>query len=273
MCASSSQAHGARCERLTTSFRGVPNLQRAVNAAFAPLMTGDRETLQASYVPLAKSRDDLPGQPSLVALAGSRALRQAEHLRHGHRRLAARRGRRVRRLAGARERMAGDRATMARAADAGRQPRHVCLLFRRFVSFGTDITRAYVDALEARGINHLLVGGRAFHGREEIETLRAALAAVEWPDDQLSVFATLRGALFAIGDEELLEYRAPLREGVSSLPDTGGAAARTCSRSRTPFVCWRSCTSRRNRRPVADTISRSVRCDACARRLRAASRR
>ena len=33
--------HGARCERLTTSFRGVPNLQRAVNAAFAPLMTGD----------------------------------------------------------------------------------------------------------------------------------------------------------------------------------------------------------------------------------------
>ncbi len=46
-----------------------------------------------------------------------------------------------------------------------------------------------------------------FHDREEIETLRAALAAVEWPDDELSVFATLRGALFAIGDEELLEYR------------------------------------------------------------------
>ena len=63
-----------------------------------------------------------------------------------------------------------------------------------------------MDALEARGVKHLLVGGRAFHGREEIETLRAALMAIEWPDDQLSVFATLRGALFAIGDEELLEY-------------------------------------------------------------------
>src|SRR2546429_1500193 len=37
--------------------------------------------------------------------------------------------------------------------------------------------------------------------------MRAALAAIEWPDDELSVFATLRGALFAIGDEELLEYR------------------------------------------------------------------
>jgi superfamily I DNA/RNA helicase len=87
------------------------------------------------------------------------------------------------------------------------EPRHICILFRRFVSYGDDITRAYVDALEARGLPHLLVGGRSFHEREEIETLRAALAAIEWPDDQLSVFATLRGALFAIGDEDLLEYR------------------------------------------------------------------
>ena len=69
------------------------------------------------------------------------------------------------------------------------------------------MTRPYVRALEARGVPHLLVGGRSFHNRGEIETLRAALAAIEWPDDELSVFATLRGALFAIGDEELLEYR------------------------------------------------------------------
>ena len=69
------------------------------------------------------------------------------------------------------------------------------------------MTRPYVRALEARGIPHLLVGGRSFHNRAEIETLRAALNAIEWPDDELSVFAALRGSLFAIGDEELLEYR------------------------------------------------------------------
>ena len=51
------------------------------------------------------------------------------------------------------------------------------------------------------------MGGRSFHNRAEIETLRAALAAIEWPEDELSVFATLRGSLFAISDEELLEYR------------------------------------------------------------------
>src|SRR5439155_8194526 len=70
------------------------------------------------------------------------------------------------------------------------QARHICLLFRRFISYQEDMTRPYVEALEARGIPHLLVGGRSFHNRAEIETLRAALAAIEWPEDELSVFAT-----------------------------------------------------------------------------------
>ena len=74
------------------------------------------------------------------------------------------------------------------------------------MSWESDVTRPYVEALEARGIPHVLVGGRAFHEREEVEALRAALTAIEWPDDELSVFATLRGPFFAIGDEELLEW-------------------------------------------------------------------
>ena len=40
---------------------------------------------------------------------------------------------------------------------------------------------------------HLLVGGKAFHDREEVETFRLALTAIEWPDDELSVYGTLRG--------------------------------------------------------------------------------
>ena len=108
------------------------------------------------------------------------------------------------------------RATSCRCA-VPIQPRHVCILFRRFLHFGDDVTRPYVEALEARGVPHLLVGGKSFHDREEVETIRAALAAIEWPDDELSVFATLRGALFAIDDETLLEYRHRSR-GVPSVP-------------------------------------------------------
>jgi ATP-dependent exoDNAse (exonuclease V) beta subunit len=246
-------AHGARCVRLTTSFRSVPNIQRAVNAAFRPLMTGARDTLQAEYVPLGPARTDLPDQPSLVALAvpepyGKRHISGAAIDRS----LPDAVGAFIDWLV----RDSGWKVTERRGA----QPvpvdaRHVCLLFRRFVSFTTDVTRAYVDALEARGIKHLLLGGRAFHGREEIETLRAALTAVEWPDDQLSVFATLKGALFAIGDEELLEYRHQYARAFhpfqvpAELPD-----------HLTPIAdalrLLAELHQRRNRRPVVETITR-----------------
>src|SRR5688572_17812969 len=244
--------HGARCEQLTTSFRGVPNLQRAVNAAFAPLMTGDLDTMQASYVPLARSRDDLPGQPSLVALPVPRP--------YGKRNISGMAiDQSLPDAAGAFVHWllheSGWKVTEHHgAAPVPVRARHVCLLFRRFVSFGADVTRRYVDALEARGINHLLVGGRAFHGREEIETLRAALAAVEWPDDQLSVFATLRGALYAIGDEALLEYRHRFAKAFhpfrvpADLPLHLQPIAEALQLLATLHL-------RRNRRPVADTIS------------------
>ena len=54
---------------------------------------------------------------------------------------------------------------------------------------------------------HVLVGSRSFHQREGVETLRAALTAIEWPDDELSVYATLRGSLFWVRDALLLRFR------------------------------------------------------------------
>jgi ATP-dependent exoDNAse (exonuclease V) beta subunit len=246
------QTHGARGERLRTSFRSVPTLQHAVNAAFAPLMTGDPDTMQASYVPLARSRDDLPGQPSLIALPvpkpyGKRNISGAaidESLPDA-----------VGAFVSWLIHKSGWHVTEHQdAAPVPVRPRHVCLLFRRFVSFGADVTRRYVDALEARGIAHLLVGGRAFHGREEIETLRAALAAIEWPDDQLSVFAALRGALFAIGDEELLEYRHEYAKTFHPfrIPPALPTHLQPIADALQVLAALHM---GRNRRPVADTIS------------------
>ncbi|MBF8300376.1 MAG: addA 1, partial [Acidobacteria bacterium] len=59
---------GAIRLELRKSFRSVPSIQRAVNAAFRPVMNGDPRSLQARYVPLERSRDDHAGQPSVVAL-------------------------------------------------------------------------------------------------------------------------------------------------------------------------------------------------------------
>ena len=245
--------HGARHLTLTTSFRSTPNLQRTVNAGFEAAMVEDADTLQAGYIPLSPSRTPIGTQPSVVALAVPRP--------YGRRNISAM----------AIEQSLPDAVgafidwlvhdsgwTVTTRQDPATpvpvQPGHVCILFRRFVSFGTDVTRDYVNALEARGVPHLLVGGRAFHDREEIETLRAALAAIEWPDDELSVFATLRGALFAIGDEELLEFRhrygraphpfrvpADLPAHLQPIGDTLRALARM--------------HDMRNRRPVAETVT------------------
>ena len=182
----------------------MPEIQSFVNAAFAPVMTGDDLTLQAKYVPLARHRPALDAQPSIVALpvpepyarryVTGRAIDQS---------LPAAVGAIVDWIINKSNWQVTERSG---AAPVKVSAKHICLLFRRFVSWESDVTRPYVEALEARGIPHVLVGGRAFHEREEVEALRAALTAIEWPDDELSVFATLRGPFFAIGDEELLEW-------------------------------------------------------------------
>ena len=198
------QDWGATLVHLTTSFRSVPGIQSFVNSAFAPLMTGDDLTLQAGYVPLGRHRPELDAQPSIVALpvpepyarryVTGRAIEQS---------LPGAVGAFVDWIINDSKWKVTERSG---SAPVDVSAKHICLLFRRFVSWESDVTRPYVEALEARGVPHVLVGGRAFHEREEVEAIRAALTAIEWPDDELSVFATLRGPFFAIGDEELLEW-------------------------------------------------------------------
>jgi len=62
------EAQGGRTLQLTTSYRSVPPIQRFVNAAFERQMVEDRRTLQSGYVPLARSREDEPSQPAIIAL-------------------------------------------------------------------------------------------------------------------------------------------------------------------------------------------------------------
>ena len=200
---------GAECLQLTRSFRATPALQRAINAAFAPIMSRDPASQQAEYVPLEPWRGALAperSQPDLVALPVPEP--------YGSRNVAA--GRIELSLPNAVGaflhwllRHSGWQVTDRAAPNTPRAitEKDICILFRRFDKYKTDVTRPYLTALETRGIPHLLVGGRSFHEREEVDTLRTALTAVEWPDDELAVYATLRGSLFAISDETLFEYR------------------------------------------------------------------
>ena len=203
------EERGVPLVSLTTSFRAAPSIQHSINKAFTPLMsvrmTGSsvKKPDRAAYVPLSPYRDDPDGQPTVVVLPVPRP--------YGVWRMAASAiDRSLPDAVGAFVEWlineSGWNVTESGTERVPIRPRHVCLLFRRFENFGTDVTNGYVGSLEARGIPHLLVGGRTFHSREEVATIRSALSAIEWPDDQLSVFATLRGSLFAIEDQRLFEY-------------------------------------------------------------------
>jgi len=219
-------------------------------------MNGDPDTLQADYVPLLRHRDDTPDQPAIVALPVPRpygkfqfgppqvtqtALNQSQPpaiaafvawLLSPHCTWTVPSGRERRKIV---------------ASD-------ICLLFRRFMNFGKDITRGYVECLEARGVPHLLVGGKTFHEREEVDAVRTALTAIEWPEDELSVYAALHGPLFAIGEEELLEYHAiakgfhPYRVPID-LPDRLKPVSDV-------LRTLRELHAARNHRTVAETIGR-----------------
>jgi len=193
---------------LNVSFRAVAPLQQAVNAAFAPEMTGDRAAGQSEYVPLAEEAPRYDAQPALIALPVPRPYGRYRPEIHGmaiEESLPDAVGAYIHWLVARSEWTVRDPDDPSNRVPI--RPRHICILFRRFTSWWSDVTREYVRSLEARDVPHLLVGARSFHRREEVETLRAALTAVEWPDDELMVFATLRGSLFAIGDDLLLRFR------------------------------------------------------------------
>src|SRR5689334_14938807 len=136
------QANGAELLYLSRSFRALRPIQEAVNAAFAPAM-GEGSATQARYVPLESGREDPAAatQPSIVVLPVPRpygdfgsvvdfkieesfpdaAAAFVEWLlqKSGWTVMEPERG--------------GARVPI--------QPRHVCILFRRFQSFGDDLTK------------------------------------------------------------------------------------------------------------------------------------
>ena len=254
------EQQGAARVRLRTSFRSVPGIQRMVNAAFTVHMTGAREALQAQYVELQPARDDHAAQPSVVALPVPRPLSDYGRVTDGAiegslPKAVAEFVRWLVRESG--YTVADEHAGPGPNGAPGRRPIRagdVCLLFRRLVKFTHDVTSDYVSELEARGLPHLIVGGKAFHEREEVDALRTALTAIEWPDDALSVFATLRGPFFAVAEEELFAWHGrgygfrPFdvpKDAPPELAAVGDALSTIAELSRL-----------RNHRTVADTIGR-----------------
>jgi ATP-dependent exoDNAse (exonuclease V) beta subunit len=241
---------GARLVNLSVSFRSVPHIQEAVNSAFAPLFMAS----EGAYVPLAPYRLNDPAQPAVIALPVPAPYGDYGKIVNGRvsaslpDAIAAWIDWLVREsgwIITERERP-GERVKV--------EPRHVCLLFRNLRTFARDATRPYVEALEARELPHLLVGGGAFYSREEVEALSTAVVAIERPDDELAVFATLRGPLFGVSDAALFLWRErigaphPFRAVPDEVPPSLVEVAES-------LRVLRELHRRRNGQPIADTIT------------------
>ena len=231
---------------LSRSLRSSTSIQEFVNAAFAGRMP--------DYLPLSGGRPPQPRQPSVVALPipypyGARDITRKAINQCSPNAVAAF----VEWLVRASGWTVSDPRDPARAVPVAAE--HVCILFRRFSNWGVDLTQEYVRCLEARGLPHVLVGSKSFHLREEIGTVRTALRAIEWPEDRLSVFATVRGPLFSVSDGALFKFREqfgalhPFREFPADLDEEFAPI-------RDALAVLAELHRGRNYRPLADTINR-----------------
>ena len=245
------QAGGAGVVELTRSYRANAALQSAVNASFAPLMQGSEDGSQADYQPLEPVREAPTARPAVIALPVPRPYSQWGNLQNAAIQNSSADA------VGAFVDTLIHRSGFTVEEGGAEVPiaaRHICLLFRQLRNFGEETPRGYVRALEARRIPHVLVGGRSFHAREEVQALRTALVAIERPDDELSVFATLRGPLLSLSDDALLQMRHdhgrlhPLRPLDEAQLDEATREVATA------LSLLRQLHLARNRRPIAETI-------------------
>ena len=159
---------------LSVSFRSLPEIQEMVNTVMSEVMTGSEETHQASYVSLDQFREPIVANPlsSPYRFHGRTVRMEGGQLRD--REVGtARRSRLGQVLI---EESNWKVTSRDRPEPHEIRPSDICLLFRRFQSGGRDITRPYVDGLQARDVAHVLVVAAAFTSAR-----RSMPCEVLWP--------------------------------------------------------------------------------------------
>lgn len=248
-------AQGAKLQYLSTSFRSTPGIQAAINGAFERAMAmATVGGAQAAYVPLGPWRASPEGQPSVIALPAPfpftpKGTVTKESLEAS-----------IPQVVGAFIEWLVQKSGFTVEEEPGQrvpiEPRHVCILFKRLRKYGgVDVPRPYAQALEARRVPHVLVGGRSFHVREEVMALRTALWAIERPDDELSVFATLKGPFFALSDEQLLTFRHRVRRLNPLFPLPPEVDGTELTDVVVALEVLGRLHRKRNRRPAASTLN------------------
>jgi ATP-dependent helicase/nuclease subunit A len=247
---------GAEVLHLSTSFRAEPSIQAAVNRAFG----GEVPThALREYEPLAPYRAPRSDRPSVVVLPVPRpygAFGTNYYAGGARASYAEAVGAFVHELVTSRRwTVEVDRHEVALG------PEHIAILFKRTTNGREDFLQPYVRALEARGVPVRSAERSGFFEREEIFALRTVLQAIEWIDDELSVYGALRSLYLALSDADLLSYA---REHGSLRPLQVPKKAELAHGQKAPageevsdaLRLLRALHIGRNHRPIADTVQR-----------------
>lgn len=250
------QEQGARLLSLGVSHRSVAPIQAFVNRAFgARFGEGNGTDESPGYIPLRGGEVALPEQPSVIALPARQPIGDYGSV-----------------YAGAIQRDLPETvgAFVAwvvlesgwQVRDGGKlrpvESSDICLLFRRIQRMGQLQTTPFEEALEARGLETILMGARALHDREEIDALILVLQALEWPEDELAVYGTLRGPFFGFKDEALFLYRGA-RGRLHPFRRPPDAPTELEQEIQEALDILRTLSVGRNRRPFADTVQSLLR--------------
>jgi ATP-dependent helicase/nuclease subunit A len=186
---------------LDNNYRTVRPLVDYFNVCFGAAFAADEFSLQCAYAPMHGQREAIPHQPNLVVLPLSEASDnpdgrlKADEIKN---RLVPQVCQLIRFLLSPGSGFRVEERGQLRPVKS----QDICLLFKALSNNAPDFLRG----LEAHGIPHINLSGGGFHARDEVVALRCALEAVEWPQDNLSVFAALRGPCFGLVDDDLYAY-------------------------------------------------------------------
>ncbi|MBI4880408.1 MAG: UvrD-helicase domain-containing protein [Planctomycetes bacterium] len=190
---------------ISVNFRSSPAILRWVNERFAALIRRPEsgERYQPDYVPIEAPSGRAEGAPGVVLLAGGAPD-------GGYGSIGEARAAEAHAVAAFLKSMvAGEGAAAgfllplgdgeARRATFG----DCALLFRTMTALST-----YEDVLRAHGVPYRVAAGKHLYARAEVKAAVALFRAIDDPSDDIAQAAVLRGPLFGLSDEDLMNFRA-----------------------------------------------------------------
>ncbi len=231
-----------RIFELSQNFRTRPAVVDCVNSTFRKIMVPPEEGggFQPEYEPLHAFRPEDEAGPGII-LIGSPA--EAEKVAETRQVEATAVAAFVKSMLEQGRPLVCDRKT-----GEWRPPRlgDIAILFHRLT--GLD---AYEEALNTYDLDYRIAGGKRFYVRREVYELKTVLAAVDDPNDLVSVLGALRTPFFGVSDEDIVVHRHETG-GLRYLDEDGGGSPAVLE----AFRVLRDLHYERNSRSVADIIRR-----------------